>query len=107
MSAKTKHTAWCRALFDRLPDDGVWAIPRSGLVFRKNQKNKTLVLVGTFPHQDEKISHELAIAGDFFTTRKQFRRVGIAVEKAAGLREYASVDEAIADQKNRQMVRLS
>lgn len=37
--------SWCRNLVASLRDGGVWAIPRSGLVFRLDKGSKTLSLI--------------------------------------------------------------
>jgi hypothetical protein len=39
-----EHLAWCRRQMDLLAEDGLWVVPRSGLVFRK--RNDTLMLIG-------------------------------------------------------------
>lgn len=43
--------AWCRELFAGLRVGGVWAVPRSGLVFRRDAGE--LVLVDRMPWTDE------------------------------------------------------
>lgn len=30
------HALWCRWLFNTIAEDGVWGVPRSGLMFRKH-----------------------------------------------------------------------
>jgi|LakMenEpi03Aug12_release.lakeMendotaPanAssembly.Ray.scaffolds.fasta_scaffold1237927_3 hypothetical protein len=35
---------WCQRLVAAIKDGGVWGIPRSGLIFRIDHKNKQLVL---------------------------------------------------------------
>jgi hypothetical protein len=42
-----EHINWCRSLFDTIKDGGAWAVPRSGLIFRK--EGKKLVLTQRLP----------------------------------------------------------
>lgn len=42
---------WCRRLFDSIREGGVWAIPMSGLLFRK--VGNALVLVESMPWSEE------------------------------------------------------
>jgi hypothetical protein len=59
---------WCRQLVDTIRDGGVWGIPRSGLAFRVDHKNKRLVLsAGEKEH------------GDFYATQHHFSFIGWAV----------------------------
>jgi hypothetical protein len=44
------HVEWSRRLFALMPDGGVWGVPRSGLLFRKD--GDTLVLIGSMPWED-------------------------------------------------------
>jgi hypothetical protein len=104
---KHKHQQWCRNLFDRLDDGGLWAVPRSGVVFRKNEAAKALILVGLIPREMIELSDDEAIAGEFLGTREMFGTAGIKVERGFPLKKYASLDEAKADQEKLAMVRLS
>jgi hypothetical protein len=47
------YTSWCRSIFKALEDDGVWGVPRTGMIFRKNEAAKTLVWVGSFPPEQD------------------------------------------------------
>lgn len=59
---------WCRNLCAATADGGIWAIPRSGIVFRFDKKNKRLVLVvGT---KDD---------SDFVATKRVFAQIGWTV----------------------------
>ena len=40
---------WATRMWDCIEDEGVWGIPRSGLVFRKNAAAKQLTLVMRMP----------------------------------------------------------
>jgi hypothetical protein len=44
-----QHVAWCRSMFDSCREGGVWGIPRSGLVFRKERG--AFVLHQVMPHE--------------------------------------------------------
>ena len=44
-------TAWCRQHFALMGEGGVWAVPRSGLVFTK--RDGALVLTARMPWTDE------------------------------------------------------
>lgn len=57
--------AWCRNLVDAIRDGGVWGIPRSGLVFRIDHKNKQLVLTSGREADD-----------DFLATQHVFSYIG-------------------------------
>lgn len=56
---------WCRNIARIIRDGGVWGIPRSGLVFKFQHKNKTMVLVSGNP-----------LHPDFDATQKAFGRIG-------------------------------
>lgn len=56
---------WCRQLVRTMRDGGVWGIPRSGLVFRIDHKNKKLVLTSGRESDD-----------DFEATRHVFSYIG-------------------------------
>lgn len=56
---------WCRQLVRAMKDGGVWGIPRSGVVFRIDKKNKQLVLTTGRP-EDE----------DFVATKHVFSFIG-------------------------------
>lgn len=104
----TEHTLWCRSTFEKLNDDGVWAVPRTGMLFRKNKTARTLVWVASFPHEENfGVPPETARISDFMNIRHEFAKAGIPVELGFPIEEYASVDEAIADQKKKLMVRAS
>ena len=104
----SRHTVWCRSTFEKLNDDGVWAIPRTGMLFRKNEDAQTLVWVGSFPPEKNfGVSTETARIGEFMTMRDEFAKVKISIERGFPIEEYANVDEAIADQKKKIMMRAS
>lgn len=47
------HLDWCRNLVSVIADGGLWAVPRSNLVFRANKTDKTLTLVAGDPCDDD------------------------------------------------------
>ena len=103
----TDHTLWCRTLFEKLADDEYWAIPRSGMVFRKSKAAKSLVWVGSFPPNGKiMMPSSLARAHEFLRLLDEFSKAGISIEMSA-VKEYDNIDEAISDQKTKMMVRLS
>jgi hypothetical protein len=60
--------AWCANMVRVMKDGGVWGIPRSELVFKFDQPNKTMLLVSGNPMHP-----------DFYATQKAFARVGWSV----------------------------
>jgi hypothetical protein len=102
----TSHTTWCRSIFEKLADDGLWGVPRTGMVFRKNETAKTLVWVGSFPpERDFGLPAGLARATEYLVTRDAFAKAGISVEVSRPLMDYANFKEAEADQKKKVMVK--
>lgn len=56
---------WCRELCRAMAENGIWGVPRSGVVFRFNKRNKRLVLiVGTEDNPD------------FIATKRVFAQIG-------------------------------
>ena len=47
----TEYAAWCRVHFAHMRDGGVWAVPRSGLLFTR--KGDELELTARMPFTDE------------------------------------------------------
>ena len=78
---------WCRQMWRSLRDGGVWAIPRSGLIFRK--QGDQLVLINRMPHMVEMpITAAQLIEqqeSDFEVTKDRFGRVGVTVTKQTGV----------------------
>jgi hypothetical protein len=56
---------WCRNLVASMNNDGVWGIPRSGIVFKIDKKNTRLVLI---------VGHESN--DDFIATKRVFKQIG-------------------------------
>ncbi len=85
------HAAWCRVHFAHMRDGGVWAVPRSGLLFTR--KGETLVLTARMPYTAE--LREAADEGldvpadepalrayqdeDFLSIQEHFKQAGITV----------------------------
>jgi hypothetical protein len=51
MTLDPRHVAWSHAQFHLLRIGGVWAIPRSGLIFTRTDET-TLTLTARMPYQD-------------------------------------------------------
>lgn len=79
------YVAWCRQHFAMMAEGGVWAVPRSGVVFRKREGR--LVLDARMPWDPAMAS--LASAdelhdqqeGEYQTVRLHFAEAGIEVVK--------------------------
>lgn len=83
--------AWCESMFNSLAEDGVWGVPRSGLVFQKRAGG--LALIERMPYlpelgvaaargEDVPVSAEALLAyqdEDFAAIREHFRAAGIEV----------------------------
>lgn len=67
-----EHVKWCKSLFATIKDGGAWAVPRSGLVFRK--EGKTLKLVALADGISADASADLA------AIKEHFAAAGIKVE---------------------------
>ena len=44
---------WCQKLWDMTKDGGTWAVPRSGLVFWKDEKERVFLLIERMPWTEE------------------------------------------------------
>jgi hypothetical protein len=100
------HSVWCRELYDRLNDKGVWGMPRTGVVFRKDEANNRLVWVATVPPENSySISTAAAQLSDFMTVREQFQLAGIKVEKAGAIKDYDSMADAIMGEEDESSVK--
>jgi hypothetical protein len=85
---------WSRRFFDTLSDNGIWGVPRSGLIFRR--EGKALVLRAKMPFSEieeapvgadvpETEADLLAWQQkDFEAIAKRFRAAGIEVRDATG-----------------------
>jgi hypothetical protein len=60
--------AWCRNLVRIMTDGGTWGIPRSGIVFQVDKKNKQLVMTVGEPDNE-----------DFIATKRVFKQIGWGV----------------------------
>jgi hypothetical protein len=45
---EAEHVEWCRRTWSLMRDGGVWGIPRTGLLFKKLEAEKTLMLIDRF-----------------------------------------------------------
>jgi hypothetical protein len=77
---------WSKGLWDSIADGGVWAVPRSGLVFRKDADRKRFVLSERMPWSAEmpRTAEELIAYqdDDFETIAARFALIGVAVVKS-------------------------
>lgn len=77
------HVDWCRNLFDRLAQGGVWGIPRSGLIFEK--RGHDLVLTSQMPHIKEMPITPEQLAeqqeSEYENVKRHFGLAGITVYK--------------------------
>jgi hypothetical protein len=86
-------TGWCRAQFDMLALGGVWGVPRSGLVFRKESEDPDVLRLAErmpfsalpddpdldIPHSEaELVAYQ---DDDFDVIQREFALAGIAVER--------------------------
>ena len=67
------HVNWCKNLFATIKDGGAWAVPRSGLVFRKEGNALRLVALADGISADA--------SSDFESIRAHFAAAGIKVTK--------------------------
>jgi hypothetical protein len=77
----SEHTEWCRRHFTLMAEEGVWGVPRWGLVFQK--RGDRLVLIERMPHEPGMPMttaqvRELQDDG-FAATRQEFGLAGIEV----------------------------
>lgn len=81
----TDPLAWCRHHFASVADGGRWAIPRSGLIFRKEAEPPAFRLVDVMPWMPEmegRITPEQLAEqqrSEFELNREHFERAGIAI----------------------------
>lgn len=66
---------WCKNLYACLNDGGVWCVPRTGLVFRK--ESGALVLQEAIPG----VASASAQEDDFICIRDHFADAGISVRR--------------------------
>ena len=77
------HAEWCRRMFESLREGGIWGVPRSGLMFRKD--GDKLVLCAQMPHEESMPldANELRTYqdADYEAIRWHFKVAGITVER--------------------------
>lgn len=85
---KPEHVAWSRGIFDSLRDGGVWAVPRSGLVFTR--RGAGLVLTSRMPWDAAMpVASERLVAyqaADFDAIAAVMLAAGVPVTDSTGLR---------------------
>lgn len=80
-SEEAMHIAWSKTHFASLKDQGVWGVPRTGLMFQR--QGDALVLIQRMPH-DPKMPISAAELDeiqqdDFEVIASKFRAAGIEV----------------------------
>jgi len=77
----SEHTEWCRRHFASMKDGGAWAIPRSGVIFRR--RGNELVLTERMPHDPAMpITAEQLLAqqrDEFLINKREFALAGVTV----------------------------
>lgn len=77
------YTEWCKNLFASLAEGGAWAVPRSGLIFRR--QGDRLVLTSASPYLGDSSDPDMPEMWrahqytDFVLTRNRFAKAGIDV----------------------------
>jgi hypothetical protein len=82
---------WCRRLIDGLKDGGVWGIPRTGVVFRKTGPDR-MMWVGNMPAVEK--DGESNRVNEFRSTRDQFGKAGIEIDREEKMMEFDDIDAA-------------
>jgi len=81
--AVTEDVAWCQNVWDMLNDGGRWAVPRSGLTYRKDEAAMQLVLCSRMPWDPELPMTEEQLceqqASDHRANVEMFGKAGITV----------------------------
>jgi hypothetical protein len=79
------HVAWCGRHFNFLAEGGIWAVPRSGLVFQR--QGATLVLIESMPWMPEMEGRITAAeldeqqAGEYDQIRDHMMAAGVTVTR--------------------------
>ena len=77
------EVAWSLNLWESLRDRGVWAVPRSGLIFQKRQAERVLAVTARMPHDPAMPVTAVELAeqqdSDVEAIRRRFERLDIAV----------------------------
>ena len=85
MSQLGAHVDWCRHQWTIMADGGTWAVPRSGLIFRKDEGDQTLTLIRQMPWDEQMPMSEGELEAyqesDFTVIREHFAAAGITVTR--------------------------
>jgi hypothetical protein len=77
------HIEWSRSLFGHIADGGVWGVPRSGLLFKR--EGFTLKLIGIMPWEEgmpisaEELEAQQTI--EYEDIKRHFEAAGVMVTK--------------------------
>lgn len=83
----SEYTQWCQMIFNGLVEGGVWGVPRSGLIFRKEGDSFVLVEVAP-PTEDLPMNAEelrLYQQFDYDGIKMVFEEAGIHVRSEVEL----------------------
>jgi hypothetical protein len=79
---KPEHIEWSRRHFATMRDGGVWAVPRSGMIYTK--RGNELVLTARMPHDPampcSAAELDRSQRDDFESIKKHFAAAGITVK---------------------------
>jgi hypothetical protein len=91
-----QHAAWCRQHFARMGPGCIWAVPRTGLIFRRT--GNVLLWVGTIPPEPAKRMSPAKLAeareDDYESHADHFSRAGVSINRASFIKAFASLAEA-------------
>jgi hypothetical protein len=80
---ETNHVEWCKAQFRMLADGGVWAIPRSGVVFQRRgdelHLHEVMPWSAGMPISAAQLKEQQD--GEFEAVRIHFEAAGIQVKR--------------------------
>jgi hypothetical protein len=81
------HIAWSKDHFELMAQGGIWAVPRSGLVFTKILDG--LVLTAVMPHEPEMPVSEAELHeyqdADYAVIKEHFEAAGVPVSRSSEL----------------------
>ena len=78
---EVRWAEWCQGLWDSIADGGVWAVPRSGIVLKKDEAAKRMTLSERMPWVPEMpgTPEDLRLYqdADFESVAKRFALIGV------------------------------
>lgn len=76
-----EYIQWCKNQYELVEENGVWAVPRSGLVFQKKDGKFTLVMRIPIADPDKKKEWEELQEADYEAIKEHFEAAGITVDR--------------------------